>query len=134
MVDRIERNKDLIQEGVESTATHVGRIATIITGAVTDIAREIGELITDGFEMREAARRARADESRHATDAAPDDSGATDLDIEGSLEAPVVPQELEGPADRASAADPVADEDPTGAGDGVTLEGTMEAPVAPSDE
>lgn len=62
MVDRIERNKDLIQEMVESTASHVGSIATIITTAVADVAREIGEIITDGFEMREAAQRARDDE------------------------------------------------------------------------
>ncbi len=68
MVDRIERNKDLVQELVESTATHVGRIATIITGAVTDVAREIGDLVTDGFEMREAARRARDDQERGILD------------------------------------------------------------------
>lgn len=61
MVDSIERNKDLLQELVESTATHVGRIATIITGAVVGVTREIGEIITDGFEMREAARKAKAD-------------------------------------------------------------------------
>lgn len=65
MVDRIERNKDLVQELVESTATHVGAIATIITGAVADVAREVGDLFTDGFEMRDAARRARLDEQRH---------------------------------------------------------------------
>ena len=28
MIDNIERNKDLLQELIESTATHVGRIAT----------------------------------------------------------------------------------------------------------
>ena len=53
MVGRFERNKDLLQEAVESTATHVGRIATIITTAVADITREIGDLVTDGFEMRD---------------------------------------------------------------------------------
>ncbi|MCF3938868.1 MULTISPECIES: hypothetical protein [Gordonia] len=68
MVDSIERNKDLVQELVESTATHVGRIATIITGAVADVAREIGDLVTDGFEMRDAARRARDDEERDIID------------------------------------------------------------------
>ncbi|TYQ10863.1 UNVERIFIED_ORG: hypothetical protein L601_002000001000 [Gordonia westfalica J30] len=61
MVDSIERNKDLMQELIESTATHVGRIATIITGAVAGVTREIGEIVTDGFEMREAARKAKAD-------------------------------------------------------------------------
>lgn len=70
MVDRIERNKDLIQELVESTANHVGQIATIITGAVAGAAREVGEIFTDGFEMREAARKAKLDEERDVIDAA----------------------------------------------------------------
>ena len=61
MVDSIERNKDLFQELIESTATHVGRIATIIAGRVAGVTREIGEIVTDGFEMREAARKAKAD-------------------------------------------------------------------------
>ncbi len=39
----------------ESAATHVGRIATIITGAVREVAHEIGEWATDVFEMRDAA-------------------------------------------------------------------------------
>ncbi|WP_250324295.1 hypothetical protein [Williamsia sp. CHRR-6] len=65
MVGRFERNKDLLQEVVESTAAHVGRIATIITGAVVDVTREIGDLISDGVEMREAAKKAQLDD-RHA--------------------------------------------------------------------
>ncbi|MEO9328459.1 hypothetical protein [Gordonia aurantiaca] len=69
MVDSIERNKDLLQELIESTATHVGRIATIITGAVVGVTRELGEIVTDGFEMRDAARKAKADERfRHEDD------------------------------------------------------------------
>ena len=62
MVGRFERNKDLLQTAVESTATHVGRIATIITGAVVEITREIGDLVADGVEMREAAKKAEIDE------------------------------------------------------------------------
>lgn len=62
--DKLERNKDMAQEAVQSTAKRVGRIATIITGAVADVTREIGELITDGFEMREAAKRAKLDSAR----------------------------------------------------------------------
>lgn len=61
MVGRFERNKDTVQEMTESAATHVGAIAGIITGAVRDVTREIGEWITDGIEMREAARKARDD-------------------------------------------------------------------------
>ncbi|MFT4041648.1 MAG: hypothetical protein QM673_00655 [Gordonia sp. (in: high G+C Gram-positive bacteria)] len=75
MVDRIESNKDFVQELVESTAAHVGRITTIITTAVADVAREIGDTISDGFEMAEAARRARADRSRSSVD----EVGATEI-------------------------------------------------------
>jgi hypothetical protein len=61
MVGKFERNKDIVQELTESAAQHVGSIATIITGAVRDITREIGDLISDGIEMREAAKLARED-------------------------------------------------------------------------
>jgi len=61
MVDPIESGKDTVQVLTESAATHIGNIATIITGAVRDIARETGDWLTDLFEMREAARRANAD-------------------------------------------------------------------------
>jgi hypothetical protein len=62
MLSKLETRKDTIQEGVESAATHAGRIATIVAGAVRDVAREVGEFATDVFEMREAARRAEADQ------------------------------------------------------------------------
>lgn len=62
MVGRFERNKDTIQELTESAATRVGAIAGIIAGAVRDVTREVGEWITDGIEMREAARAARRDD------------------------------------------------------------------------
>ena len=61
MVGRFERNKDTVQEMTESASTHVGNIAGIITGAVRDVTREIGNWISDGIEMREAARKARLD-------------------------------------------------------------------------
>jgi len=61
MVDPIESGKDTVQVLTESAATHIGNIATIVTGAVRDIAREAGDWMTDLFEMREAARRADAD-------------------------------------------------------------------------
>ncbi|MDG3011795.1 hypothetical protein G4X40_16740 [Rhodococcus sp. D2-41] len=73
MVSKFERNKDTVQELTESAATHVGRIAMIITGCVRDVTREIGDLITDGFEMREASRRARTDEARRRSDDLPED-------------------------------------------------------------
>ena len=58
VVSRMETAKDTVQVLTESAASHVGRIATIITGAVRDIAREMGEWATDAFEMRDAADRA----------------------------------------------------------------------------
>ncbi|MFC9790513.1 hypothetical protein [Rhodococcus sp. NPDC127528] len=67
MVSKFERRKDTVQELTESGATHVGRIAMIIAGAVRDVTREIGDWISDGIEMSEAAKRARADEDRTAT-------------------------------------------------------------------
>jgi hypothetical protein len=60
---RLERRKDTLQVGIESAATHAGRIAGIVAGAVRDVTRELGEFATDLFEMREAAERAEADRS-----------------------------------------------------------------------
>ncbi|AKP57702.1 hypothetical protein [Mycobacteroides abscessus] len=74
MVSKFERNKDLAQEVVSSAAEHVGEIAKIITNAVVDVTRQIGEIATDAFEMREAAQRAEQDRSRHITD--PDEDPA----------------------------------------------------------
>ncbi|MBF6620068.1 MAG: hypothetical protein ITG02_07540 [Patulibacter sp.] len=65
----LESRKDLVQEVVESGATHVGRIATILTGAVRDVTREVGSWTTDLFEMREATKRARADQDVDEPDA-----------------------------------------------------------------
>ncbi|GAC58376.1 hypothetical protein GOHSU_38_00150 [Gordonia hirsuta DSM 44140 = NBRC 16056] len=71
MVGKIERNKDMLQEAVQNTAHRVGSIASIITTAVVDVTREVGDLISDGFEMREAAKQARLD-------AGSDDDTSTD--------------------------------------------------------
>ncbi|MEV7096347.1 hypothetical protein AB0M80_26210 [Amycolatopsis sp. NPDC051045] len=62
MVGQFERDKDTLQVITESAATHVGNIASIITGAIRDIARETGDWLTDVIEMREAAQRAREDD------------------------------------------------------------------------
>ena len=60
-LDSLETRKDTIQVAVESGATHIGSIVGIVVGAVRDVSRELGEWATDMFEMRDAARRARAD-------------------------------------------------------------------------
>jgi hypothetical protein len=61
MVSGFEAAKDTVQEVTESAATHLGRIGTILTGAVRDVAREVGDWATDVIEMREASQRARSD-------------------------------------------------------------------------
>ena len=61
VLDDLETRKDTVQVMVESAFHHVGQIAGILTGAGREITRELGDWATDVFEMREAARRARAD-------------------------------------------------------------------------
>ena len=62
-MDGLETAKDTVQVLTESAASHVGRIAVIITGAVRDVAREIGDWATDAFEMRDAAKRGQSDDT-----------------------------------------------------------------------
>jgi hypothetical protein len=57
-IGRAEIAKDTVQVLAETTATHVGRIATILSGAVRQVAHELGDLASDVFEMRDAASRA----------------------------------------------------------------------------
>jgi hypothetical protein len=61
VLERLETRKDTVQVAVEAAFTHVGQIAAIITRAGRDVTRELGDWATEVFEMREAARRARAD-------------------------------------------------------------------------
>ncbi|MQY26363.1 hypothetical protein [Nocardia aurantia] len=77
MFGKFERNKDLIQELTSSGARRIGNIATIITGTVAEVTREIGEWVTDAIEMREAAAAAEAD--RRA--AAPVNQGRSEPDV-----------------------------------------------------
>jgi hypothetical protein len=58
MVSKLEIGKDTVQVLTESAANHVGRIATIVTGAVREIAHEMGEWASDAFEIRDAADKA----------------------------------------------------------------------------
>ncbi|HMS76542.1 hypothetical protein [Gordonia sp. (in: high G+C Gram-positive bacteria)] len=109
MVDRLERNKDMIQELVESTAVHVGSITTIITKAVADVAREVGDIITDGFEMREAAKLAKQDESRRVVDADdPELDDYTDVPGTDAADAALTEDPLEVPTLDAEIVDPPA--------------------------
>ena len=58
MLSRFEIAKDTVQELTESAATHVGRIATILTAAVREVTHEMGEWASDVIAMREAAGKA----------------------------------------------------------------------------
>ena len=61
MVGKMESAKDTAQVLTESAATHVGKIASIVTGAVREVAHEVGEWASDAFEMRDAAGKAERD-------------------------------------------------------------------------
>jgi hypothetical protein len=61
MVGKLEIGKDTLQVLTESAASHIGRIATIVTGAVREVTHELGEWASDAFEMRDAASRAERD-------------------------------------------------------------------------
>jgi hypothetical protein len=61
--------RDTIQVAADATVDHLGRIATIIAGAVRDIAVELGSWANDVLEARDAAQRSRADEEPTVVDA-----------------------------------------------------------------
>ena len=60
-ISRGEIRKDALQDSVEATATAVGTVTTIVTAAVRDVARTLGGLATELFEIRDSARRAAED-------------------------------------------------------------------------
>lgn len=64
MVSEAESAKDTLQVVTESAADHIGNIFTIITNAVRDIAKEVGDWAGDVMEMREASQRAQEDNDR----------------------------------------------------------------------
>jgi hypothetical protein len=57
-VSKTEIRKDAVQEIVESGASTVGEVASIITTAVKDVVNAIGGFATDVFEIGEGVRRA----------------------------------------------------------------------------
>ncbi len=71
MKDRIgkgEIRKDALQDSVEATADAVGVVTGIVAGAVRDVARAVGGLATELFEIRDASRRAADDNDDPDTD------------------------------------------------------------------
>ena len=62
-LSRLEIGKYAVQDTVAAAATTVGQVATIITGAVRDVAGSVGGFATELFEIRESAKRAREDDA-----------------------------------------------------------------------
>ena len=60
-LSKAEIRKDAVQGAVEAAATTVGEVATILTTAVKEIARSVGGLATEVFEIRDSARKATAE-------------------------------------------------------------------------
>jgi len=60
-LSKAEIRKDAVQDGVEAVTHAVGQGTQIVIGAVQDIAKTVGGLATDLFEIRDAAKKANAD-------------------------------------------------------------------------
>ncbi|MCW2787272.1 MAG: hypothetical protein JWP74_3789 [Marmoricola sp.] len=60
-ISKSEIRKDAIQGGVEAATHAVGQVSNIVVSAVGDVAKAVGGLATDLFEIREATKRAAAD-------------------------------------------------------------------------
>ena len=61
-LSKAEIRKDQIQDTVEAAAHAVGQVANIVVGAVGDVAKALGGFATDVFEIRDAAKKASADQ------------------------------------------------------------------------
>ena len=63
-----EISKDALQDGVEATVHAVGAVTNIVVGAVGQVAKTVGGLATELFEIGDAARKARADQGLEGDD------------------------------------------------------------------
>ena len=59
-LSKTEIRKDAIQNTVEATVTTVSQVGGIVAGAVKDVVGAVGNLATEVFEIRDAARKAQA--------------------------------------------------------------------------
>jgi phage-related protein len=57
-ISKAEIRKDAVQNTVEAATHTVGQVTNILVSAVGDVAKAIGGLGTDLFEIRDAARKA----------------------------------------------------------------------------
>jgi hypothetical protein len=70
-LSKAEIRKDALQDTVQAAAGAVEQVATIITGAVKDVAGTVGGFATELFEIRDSARRAAADHAEAPESSAP---------------------------------------------------------------
>lgn len=83
MKDRISKaeiRKDALQDGVEATTAAVGAVTSIVVGAVGDVAKAVGGLATDLFEIRDAAKKASAEGRLSLAPELPGEVTAAELD------------------------------------------------------
>ena len=57
-----EIGKDALQDGIDAAVQAVGQVTNIVIGAVGDVAKTVGGLATELFEIGDGARKARADQ------------------------------------------------------------------------
>jgi len=57
-ISKAEIRKDAVQNTVEAATNTVGQVSSILVSAVGDVAKAIGGLGTEIFEIRDAARKA----------------------------------------------------------------------------
>jgi hypothetical protein len=62
-LSKAEIRKDQIQDTVEAAAHAVGQVTNIVVGAVGDVVKAVGGFATDVFEIRDAAKKASADQA-----------------------------------------------------------------------
>jgi hypothetical protein len=77
-LSKAEIRKDALQDGVTAASHAIGSVTTIVTGAVSDIARTVGGFATEMFEIRDAARRASHDHDLQV-EVDPTETGETGL-------------------------------------------------------
>jgi len=94
-LSKAEISKDAVQSGAEAAIGTVAEVATIITGAVKDVAGALGGLATELFEIKDASKKAM---DQHVDEPGPeiDDPEIDDPEIEIEIDTDI---DSEGPAD-----------------------------------
>ena len=68
-LSKAEISKDALQSTVSAGADTVAEVATVVVHAVRDVVNAVGGFATEVFEIREASRRARAENELPGDDA-----------------------------------------------------------------